>query len=218
MTNAIDLSHENDAKRAIVDWLKTFSYNLPVVVVPVFNAYEDVLECVNSLVACTDLSIPLLILDDASTDTRIASTLKQLSLSGRFAYIRKATNSGFVGTVNLAFEATSPHDVVLVNSDVIVPPAWLERLRDAVYCRTTIATATPLTNNGTLLSVPHRNTPISYLGPGMTAEQVDQRIRAISLRLRPIIPTAIGHCTYLKRAVLELVGYLDETFAPGYGE
>ena len=39
-----------------------------------------------------------------------------------------------------------------------------------------------------------------------------------SLRLRPTIPTAVGHCVYIRRHALDLVGGFDETFSPGYGE
>jgi glycosyltransferase involved in cell wall biosynthesis/GT2 family glycosyltransferase len=127
-------------------------------------------------------------------------------------------NSGFVGTVNLAFDACSPHDVVVVNSDVVVPAEWLGRLRTAAYARSTVATATPFTNNGGILSVPYRNLPKPALENGLTTEQEDERIRVMSLKLRPLIPTAIGHCTYFRRAALNIVGYFDEAFAPGYDE
>jgi GT2 family glycosyltransferase/glycosyltransferase involved in cell wall biosynthesis len=200
------------------DWLEGFSRDTPVVVVPVFNAYDDVVECVDSLLASTSTNTPILILDDASTDHRIPDTLDPLSRDRGFAYVRKPTNSGFVGTVNLAFEWCKPHDVVVVNSDVIVPPGWLERLREAAYCRSTNATATPLTNNGTILSVPYRNKPVPDLIKGMTTAEMDVRIREASLMLRPIIPVAIGHCIYFKRSALDAVGYFDEVFAPGYAE
>jgi GT2 family glycosyltransferase len=202
----------------IQSWLKTFPIQVPVVVIPVFNAYEDALECINSLILSTSSDIPILMLDDASTDERVQGLFATLCQSGKFNYVRKSSNSGFVGTVNLAFDACYPHDVIVVNSDVIVPPEWLDRLRDAAYARSTIATATPLTNNGTLLSVPYRNKPVFMLDGGLTPQQADKRIRAMSLKLRPILPTAIGHCTYFKRSALSQVGYFDEVFAPGYGE
>ena len=81
-----------------------------------------------------------------------------------------------------------------------------------------VATATALTNHGTILSVPHRNRPQRSLPDGMTAADAARRVAAGSLRLRPSIPTAIGHCVYIRRAALDLVGGFDESFAPGYGE
>jgi glycosyltransferase involved in cell wall biosynthesis len=209
---------EAERKRAFEDWIAGYPQDTPVVVVPVFNAYDDVLECVDSLLASTPPNTPILILDDASTDRRIPDTLEPLSLSKGFAYVRKPTNSGFVGTANLAFEWCEPHDVVVVNSDVIVPPGWLERLQAAAYHRSNIATATPLTNHGTILSVPYRNKPTPHLIEGLTTAETDTRIREASLMLRPIIPVAVGHCIYFRRSALDAVGCFDEVFAPGYGE
>jgi GT2 family glycosyltransferase/glycosyltransferase involved in cell wall biosynthesis len=199
-------------------WLGRFSQDKPVVVVPVFNAYTDVVECIESLIASTPTDTPILILDDASDDPRIPETLGALAEGNSLAYVRKSSNSGFVSTVNLAFKWCAPRDVVVVNSDIVVPPGWLERLKAAAYSRSTIATATPLSNHGTILSVPHRNKPTSFLPGGMTTVQVDDLIREDSLRLRPIIPTAVGHCTYYKRSALDVVGFFDEVFTPGYGE
>src|ERR1019366_9052356 len=43
-------------------------------------------------------------------------------------------------------------------------------------------------------------------------------IRLRSRRIRPRMPTAIGHCMYVRRTALELVGDFDLVFTPGYGE
>lgn len=217
MSAIYDLA-ENELKAALREWVSHFPQENPLVVIPVFNAYEDVLECLDSLLTTTPETIPVLLLDDASTDTRILDTFLTCPLRAEFKYARKLTNSGFVATVNLAFEVCAPRDVIILNSDVVVPAGWLERLRAAAYYRSHIATATPLTNHGTIVSVPNRNCPASELLPGWSLAQVDARIQEKSLQLRPIIPTAIGHCVYFKRLALDAVGYFDESFAPGYGE
>jgi len=202
----------------IQEWLCSFPSWAPVVVVPVFNAYGDVVECVESLLKNTSTDVPLLILDDASTDLRIPQTFGDYSNTSRLFYVRKPENTGFVSTVNLAFNVCAPRDVVVLNSDVIVPPGWLERLRAAAHFRSNIATATPLTNSGTIVSVPYRNRPIVLEEGKINVEEIDARIRANALRLYPVIPTAIGHCVYFKRSALDLVGCFDEAFSPGYGE
>lgn len=204
-----------DLERQIQAWLNGFPQS-PVVVVPIYNAYEDVLDCVTSLFKGTPSHVPILLLDDASTDERIPESLTELTVSTSFLYVRKPVNTGFVNTVNLAFRACRPRDVVVLNSDVMVPPGWLERLQAAAYARSNIATATPLTNHGTIVSVPYRNKPMPI--GGMSVEEIDAKIRENSLRLYPVIPTAVGHCIYFKRIALDLVGYFDETFSPGYGE
>jgi len=209
---------EPGLRHQVGEWLGAFPPGEPVVVVPVFNACEDVVKCVESLLANTPPGVPILVLDDASTDARVPAALEKFSIDKRFKFGRKLTNSGFVDTVNLAFAWCAPRDVVVVNSDVVVPPAWLERLRAAAYYRSTVATVTPFTNHGTIVSVPYRNRPTNELVGGSTVEEVDALVRQSSLRLYPILPTAVGHCIYFKRTALDAVGYFDAAFSPGYGE
>ncbi len=204
--------------KRVRDWLANSAPEAPVVAVPVFNAFEDTLECIESLLAHTPADTPILLVDDASTDERISERLERLNTDRRTLYVRKPSNSGFVCTANLVFDWCDPRDVVLVNSDIVVPPEWLERLKAAAHVRTTVATATPFTNNGTILSVPYRNKEIEYLVDNMTTAEMDARVRASALELRPIIPAAVGHCVYFKRLALNIIGYFDETLSPGYGE
>lgn len=200
-----------------VEWLTRFPADAPVVAVPIYNAFDDVIECIDSLRQHTPAHVPILALDDASPDERIPNALRAID-DARFFYQRKETNSGFVGTVNLAFEMCKPRDVVLMNSDVVVPAEWLLRLRDAAYSHSTVATATPFTNHGSILSLPNIDQPSNDLPLGLPLEEVDARVRRASLRLRPTMPTCIGHCVYVKRLALDAVGTFDEAFAPGYGE
>lgn len=199
-------------------WLDRFAPDAPVVAVPVFNAYEDVMQCIASLLETSGAGVPILVIDDGSTDGRIAAALAPLAAQGRLHYVRKPANAGFVAAANDAFAWAAPHDVVLLNSDVVVPEGWLERLRAVATAREGIATATPLTNHGSILSVPHRNTPVGHLPRGLSLAELDGRIRRVSRRLAPVIPTAVAHCTYFRRAALTTVGYFDPAFAPGYGE
>ena len=47
----------------------------PIVVVPVFDAIDDVRSCLASLLAHTDHRRPILVVDDASTDPALADTI-----------------------------------------------------------------------------------------------------------------------------------------------
>ena len=120
--------------------------------------------------------------------------------------------------MNAAFRETAPADVVIVNSDTVVPPAWLERLRAAACSDGLVATASTLTNHGTILSVPDWKHPSPEPPPGLTVDEADRLIARASPRLHPRIPTGVGHCLYIRRSALELVGDFDEAFSPGYGE
>ncbi len=66
--------------------------------------------------------------------------------------------------------------------------------------------------------MPHRNRPVRRLPEHLTAERAAADVRRASLRLRPDIPTCIGHCAYIRRSAIDLVGEFDTAFSPGYEE
>lgn len=188
-----------------------------VVCVPVFEAYWDVVKCLNAILTYTRPTVPIVVLDDGSSDIRFQS----LSATTEHKVIvwHRPVNLGFVASVNEAFDLVPDSDVVVVNSDVIVGPGWLDRLRDAAYSASSIATATPLTNHGTMLSVGHgRNRVVQELPEGLLPAQAAEAVARRSRQLRPLIPTAIGHCTYFRRDALRTVGTFDPIFSPGYSE
>jgi GT2 family glycosyltransferase len=193
-----------------------------VVCIPIFGGYKLFTECLHSVLQHTPEGALVLIADDASPDDAGFRLLRDLDAAGGLnrvvAYVRQPANLGFVGNVNSVMVMAAPADIVVLNSDCMVAEGWLDGLRDAVYSDSTLATASALTNNGTILSVPYRNRPTAHLPQEWTLDQAARAVRAASPRLRPRIPTAIGHCMYIRRTALDLVGRFDEAFAPGYGE
>jgi GT2 family glycosyltransferase/glycosyltransferase involved in cell wall biosynthesis len=193
-----------------------------VVCVPVFGAHDMLKRCLTSLVAHTPAEVPILVADDADPDPGAQRWLRDFDAHGALRHtvhwMRQPANLGFPGNVNAAFAAAGDADVVLVNSDVEVAEGWLDGLREAAYSDDLIATACTLANSGTIVSVPYRNHPVAGLPPSVSFERAAARVRSGSARLRPRLPTAIGHCLYVRRTALQLVGGFDEVFAPGYGE
>ncbi len=192
-----------------------------VVCVPVYAGHEHFIDCMRSVLAHTAPEIPILVCDDASPDPRSHEFVGKLAdVEGSehdLYYLRRERNLGFPANVNGAFEMAAPADVVVLNSDVVVGEGWLEGMRDAAYVDSRVATATALTNHGSLVSVPDRR-PSAQLPPEWSLDAASAVVRARSLRLRPRLPTAIGHCIYVRRSALELVGTFDLAFTPGYGE
>ncbi len=193
-----------------------------VVCIPVYGGHEQFVACFDSVLAHTPAVVRILIYDDASPDRRseehVEQIARQASPERELLYLRRESNAGFPATANGAFAAAAPADVVLLNSDTIVADGWLEGLRKAAYVDPAIATATPLTNHGTILSVPERGVSRSALPEGWTIGDAAAAVRARSLRLRPRLLTAVGHCVYVRRSALELAGGFDLAFSPGYGE
>jgi len=124
---------------------------------------------------------------------------------------------GFVKTVNKGMRLAK-EDIVLLNSDTIVTRGWIEKMQRAAYSVPKIATVTPLSNNAVHCSIPQflkENT----IPEGYSIDSFAKFIEDISLRYYPEIPTAVGYCMYIKRILLEKIGYFDElNFNRGYGE
>jgi GT2 family glycosyltransferase/glycosyltransferase involved in cell wall biosynthesis len=194
----------------------------PVICIPVYGRADLFSQCLRSVLEHTANDVPILVADDASPDPAIVGLLEDLDAQGVLAHgvyvLRQPANVGFVANMNMAFAACEPGDPVIVNSDVVVAEGWLEGLRDAAHVDTRTASASALTNYGTILSVPLRNESVPTLPQSWTLEAAAAAIRQRSLRLRPEIPTAVGHCVYIRRMALDLVGAFDEGFSPGYGE
>jgi GT2 family glycosyltransferase len=187
----------------------------PVVIVPVFNAFEHLSTCLKSVEECSpDLSV--LVNDDASTDLRIREFLEawQGSGTGRTLLSNKR-NRGFVHSVNRGM-ADQPGDVILLNSDTVVTPGWEEALSRCLNSNSNIATATPWSNNGEIVSIP------SLCVAAPVPDEPAQLARAISNSgppEYPQLPTAVGFCMAISRAAIEIIGMFDEaTFGLGYGE
>jgi GT2 family glycosyltransferase/glycosyltransferase involved in cell wall biosynthesis len=193
-----------------------------VICIPVYGGHEQFAVCIESVLAHTPEHVPILICDDASPDQRSRELVARLEGEGAPAhqlfYLRREHNLGFPANVNGAFALATPADVVVLNSDCEVAEGWLEGMLDAAASDSRVATVSTLTNHGSIVSVPERNTPTPSLPAGCTLERASAAVRAASLRIRPRLPTAIGHCVLIRRAALELVGDFDEAFSPGYGE
>ncbi len=193
-----------------------------VVCIPVYGAHEQFVGCLRSVLQHTPSDVRLLVCDDASPDRRSSELVAKLDQEGKLEhelfYMRREQNVGFPANVNGGFAAADPADVVILNSDCVVGACWIEGLREAAQADSTVATATALTNNGSVLSVPERGFPMAMLPQDWSFEEAAAAVRARSPRLHPRIVTAVGHCAYIRRSALELVGDFDLAFTPGYGE
>lgn len=189
------------------------------IIIPIYNAYDCLSECIDSVINNTDLKENnLILIDDQSTDKRVLPLLEKYHKENpNINLLKNKKNLGFVATVNRGMKL-SKNDVLLLNSDTVVTPRWLEKIKECAYSGEMIATVTPLSNNATLASVPkifERN----ELPKGMSIDEMGELVERCSYKDYPEIPTAHGFCMYIKRSVLEEVGYFDEeTFGKGYGE
>jgi len=192
------------------------------IVIPVYNAYEDLQICLESVFKYTNLSENRLILiNDNSTDYRIRVLLDKVRKENhdkKIVVLHNENNMGFSHNVNLGMAQSKKDDVLLLNSDTRVTRGWIEKITACAYSSGKIGTVTPLSNNATLCSVPNFCEE-NMLPPNMDVDQVADAVERCSLKKYPKITVANGFCMYIKREVIARIGYFDaETFGRGYGE
>ncbi len=191
------------------------------ILIPVYKGLEDTLSCLNSLYATKSnnkTAMRIIVINDVSPDSELTEELRSHSNQGFIHLIEQPFNTGFVGAINTGLNLESNNDVILLNADTCVAGNWLDRLRNAANSKRDIGTVTPITNNGELLSY-----PIAMKSNEMpTNEQIgllDDLFSELGSEAPQIIPTGVGFCLYIKRAVLRELGGLNEHLIHrGYGE
>ncbi len=189
------------------------------IIMPVYSGLNETLACLDSIKSSINtLPYRVVVVDDCSTDAHLCNALRVRAQKNEITLISRPINAGFSGAVNTGLAFNNSRDVVLLNADTLVFGNWLDRLRAAAYQSEDIATVTPLSNHGELLSYPvaMRNNLISS---PKHAEQIDLLFNVIGSKEPMTIPAGVGFCFYIKRQVLNEVGLFDEgTFGRGYGE
>lgn len=194
------------------------------VIVPVYGDYAATRACLESVARHADGAVEaeLLIVDDETPEPRIATYLDELAAVSPgmpTTLLRNETNQGFVRSVNRALRHCEG-DVIVLNSDTIVTEGWLDGLARAASESPDVATVTPLTNSGSICTLP--DSVIDSFGLADADPDVDgcaAFVSANSIGAPPEIITAVGFCMYMTRATLDECGLLDEeSFGRGYGE
>jgi len=187
------------------------------VVIPVHGGGRRTLDCLDAVLATVPRGTPVIVVDDASPEPPLAAALDRLAARRRIRLLRHARNRGFPASANAGLRAAAG-DVVLLNSDTIPPAGWLAGLREAAHAAADIGTATPLSNDATILSYPSVEGGNRIPDAAATA-----RIAALAQQanagLLIDIPTAVGFCMYIRGDCLAEVGlFREDAFAQGYGE
>lgn len=193
------------------------------ILIPIFNQTDLTLNCIHSVINSLPFNktnCQIYLLDDASNDISLVNELNNIANKYRnIFYIRRNKNIGFIANINLGMQINEDtnHDVIWLNSDTFVNGNWIDRLRKNIYTNKKFASATPLTNNGELMSFPNikESAPVPS---SKQSEELDNIINDLNLSSE-IIEVGCGFCFYIKREALNDIGYLDETYLKrGYGE
>jgi len=189
------------------------------VIIPVYDGHKETLDCINSVLQSKNKKqYNLIVINDCSPNPNLTEDLKLHSHKNNYTLIENERNLGFVGTANRGMRLNNDNDIILLNSDTLVPSGWIDQLISAAYSDPTIGTTTPFSNNATICSYPKlcqdNDLPTDYdVDTLNNIFQESNRSKTIDL------PTAHGFCMHIKRAVINEIGFFDEKkWGKGYAE
>lgn len=195
------------------------------IIIPVYNALEDVKKCLYSVYSYTDgYNVTVYVINDGSNE-QTSMWLQNFCLNkDNFALIVNNTNIGYTKTVNRGLKASTGEFVVTLNSDTIVTPGWLSSMIGCAEKKENIGIVGPLSNAASWQNVPLLKDEvgefaINEIPIGSTPLDMAAIVQHTTKRHYPKIPFINGFCFLIKRKVIDVIGYLDEiNFPEGYGE
>ena len=190
------------------------------VVVPVHNAPAELARCVDSVLEHASGDWRLVLIDDASSDPAVRACFAALEARRlpRVALLANERNRGFTLTANRGIRESRPaSDVVLLNSDTVVTGGWLSALSRCAASDPRIGTITPFSNNAEICSLP-RFCADNPWPEGQNPQPLAAALARAAAPTYPDLPTGVGFCLYLRRALIDAIGLFDPAFGLGYGE
>ncbi len=179
------------------------------IVLSVYNGLAYVKECISSIVEHT-ADYHLYVVDDCSDDFTRRYLEKVKKNNPQISLYRNPKNLGFVKSSNLGVSLGKAPFIVLINSDVIVTPGWLEQLIKCADSSPSIALVNPFTNSAATINIP--------MAPGANFYGMNMILQQNSPPQYPDVVTGVGFCMLLRRSALENVGLFDEVYGRGYCE
>ena len=192
------------------------------IIICIHNALDDVERCLDSVQANTTRPYNLILVDDGSEE-KTAVYLNQYASLHDADLLRSENATGYTRAANRGLQFASAEYIVLLNSDTIVTPDWLDRMISCIQSNNTIGMVGPLSNTASWQSIPsieaNGDWATNPLPEGVSPTRMAELIASRSARLFPEMPLLNGFCLLIKRKLLEEVGLFDEkNFGPGYGE
>lgn len=181
------------------------------IIIPVFNALDVSIRCIQSLIPELGTSNECIIVSDAS-DPYVNQQLQTLAGNQpHITFIERKENGGFIEACYTGIEAArSDTDVILLNSDTVLAPGTIEALKAQMFERKDIAIGSPLSTGSPNFEL--------ALAAGEDFFSAAKRLKELQLSRTPTAITPEGQCLYIKRWALERFGFFDRVYGRGFCE
>ncbi len=195
------------------------------IVICVHNAYDDVVNCLESVIKYRQKDDTIIIVDDGSEE-KTANYLKMIvNKNKNFVLIRNEEATGYTKAANKGLLASSADFVILLNSDTIVTKNWSKKMAKAAFSSPCVGIVGPLSNAASVQSVPsikdkNNQTAINLIPEKLSVDEINEWCEKFSKNCIYLnVPLVHGFCFGITRDCINKVGVFDETnFPKGYGE
>lgn len=189
------------------------------VVIPVYNDWETLSVCIESLKKYLESRNKVLLVNDMGDEWEQleSNILNTIEGYNNFLYYKNDFNMGFVKSCNRAVLELDKNnnDILLLNSDTEVTENFLQEMQKILYSDEKIGVVCPRSNRATFLSIPANSN-----GMNVSAEE-SFKIYSIIKKFLPKMEeiwTGVGFAFLLKRELITANGLFDEAFGRGYNE
>jgi len=179
------------------------------VIIVTYNSADTIGACIASVVAAGNGNQEIIVVDNNSSDTTpliIEAIAKLTDYSIRL--IANRHNLGYSAAINQGIRSSTAPWLVFLNPDTVVPPRWLEYLRQH-FQSPNIAAVGPISNFAA-----GRQSVASHwdgaLPEGMGPEEASTVIHGLNNGKAEETRLLIGFCLMTRREVVDRIGGLDE--------
>ncbi|NBW41886.1 glycosyltransferase, partial [bacterium] len=149
--------------------------------------------------------------DDCS-DTHVGVRLADFCARyEQVTYVRRTENGGFIEACYTGLEEAAPEsNLLLLNSDVVLPVDAVKKMKAAVKDNPDIALASPLSTGSYTLAL--------QLVPGHSLEELNQWMTKEVTPRFPTVITPEGQCLFISRDAINRFGFFDRVYERGFCE
>jgi O-antigen biosynthesis protein len=185
---------------------------LTSIVILTHNQLPLTRQCIDSIRLLTDEPYELVFVDNGSTDGTLEYLQALAVADDRVKVILNSDNRGFPAGCNQGIQISRGEQVLLLNNDTVVTTGWLARMLQALHSEASAGLVGPCSNRISgeqQIAVSYSQGDLGGLdGFAWRWGQTHNRVLEETDRL-------VGFCLLIKRAVIDVVGLLDERFGIG---
>jgi GT2 family glycosyltransferase/glycosyltransferase involved in cell wall biosynthesis len=206
-------ARQSDPAAGALPWYREHGRKVAIVI-PTHGPPDLALAAVRSVRATTRKHrVRIIVADDGSLPEHVARLQDQPAIE----LIRGEEQRGFAANANRGLRAVrADEDAILLNSDMIAHKGWLERLQYGAYLEPGVGIVGPklLYPDGTIQSAGTIRNP----GAPEWFDHAHRFRSAAHPQANAPVPyvAMTGAALYIKRAVIDTIGYLDEGYGMAY--